>query len=165
MDYYTKTCFEIVLKSDLSRQNSLAGGGRYDNLIKLYGGDDTPAVGAAFGVERIIEAQKTQKVHIKEKEKALVFIAQLGEKAKEKVINLLDLFQNEGILARAALSKNTLRSQLRAADKLEVPITIILGQREVVDGTAIIRDMKGGIQEVVEQEELLDRVKRKLNLK
>ncbi len=165
LDYYTKTCFEVVLKSDLTRQNSLGGGGRYDELIKLYGGPNTPATGMAFGVERMVDALKKQKVQIKEAKKPQIFIAQLGEKAKKKAVNLLDLLQGEGIPARAALAKSGLRSQLKMANTLDAAITVIIGQREVVDGTAIIRDMKEGVQEVVEQEEILDRIKRKLGLK
>ncbi len=165
LDYYTKTCFEVVLKSDLTRQNSLGGGGRYDELIKLYGGPNTPAIGMAFGVERIIDILKKQKVQIKEAKKTQIFIAQLGKKAKKRAVNLLDLLQGEGISVRAALAKSGLRSQLKMANKLDAAITVIIGQREVVDGTAIIRDMKEGAQEVVEQEEVLDRVKRKLGLK
>jgi len=165
LDYYTRTCFEVVLKSDIRRQNSLGGGGRYDELVKLYGGNPTPAIGVAFGVERIIDTLKAKNIKPDETEKAQVFIAQLGEKAKKKTIALLEIFQNEGIVARAALTKNNLKSQLKNADNLAVPITIIIGQREVMDGTAIIRDMKGGIQEVVEQEAVLDKIKRKLNIK
>lgn len=165
LDYYTKTTFEVVTKSDIQRQNALGGGGRYDDLIKLYGGPDVPAIGMAFGVERITDVLKSRKIKLEESEKPQIFIAQLGEKAKKKTVSLLELLQDEGILVRAALSKDSLKSQLKMADKLEVPITIILGQREVMDGTAIIRDMEEGVQEVVEQEEILDRIKRKLGMK
>lgn len=165
LDYYTRTTFELIIKSDSRRQNSLGGGGRYDNLIKLYGGKNTPAVGVAFGVERVIEVLKNQKIKIEEAEKPQIFIAQLGEEAKKKAISLLELLQNEEISVRAALSKSSLKSQLKLANKLNVRITIIFGQREVVDGTAIIRDMKEGVQEIAEQEEILDRVKRRLNIK
>ncbi len=165
LDYYTKTCFEVVLKSDLGRQNTLGGGGRYDELIRLYEGPNTPAVGMAFGIERIIDILKKQKVQIKKSEKPQIFIAQLGEEAKKKAVSLLDLLQSEGISARAALAKSALKSQLKMANKLDAAICIIIGQREVVDGTAIIRDMREGVQEVVEQEEVLDRIKRKLGMK
>jgi histidyl-tRNA synthetase len=165
LDYYTRTIFEVVEKGDTSRQNTLMGGGRYDNLIEAYGEKSTPAIGFASGVERIIEVLKKKNIKIEDAEKPQVFIAQLGEKAKRKAITLLELLQNEGIRSKAALSKNNLKSQLHIADKFGVSQTIIIGQREVMDGTAIIRDMKEGIQEVVEQEELLDRLKRKLDLK
>src|SRR3972149_10361068 len=165
LDYYARTVFEMVMKSDNKRQNSLAGGGRYDDLIQIYGERPTPAIGVAFGVERIIELLKERHIKLEEAEKPQIFIAQLGEKAKKKAIAILEILQHENIIARAALSKNTLKSQLRVADQLEVPITVIIGQREVMDGTAIIRDMREGVQEIVEQEEILDRLKRKLELK
>ena len=149
----------------MGRQNTLGGGGRYDELIRLYEGPNTPAVGMAFGIERIVGILKKQKVQIKKSEKPQIFIAQLGEKAKKKAVSLLDLLQSEGISARAALAKSALKSQLKMANKLDAAICIIIGQREVVDGTAIIRDMREGVQEVVEQEEVLDRVKRKLGMK
>jgi len=164
-DYYTRTIFEIGLKSDIKRQSTLLGGGRYDNLIETYGGRPTPAIGFGFGIERIINIIKRQKIKVEIAEKTQVFVAQLGEDAKRKALTILEWLKTEGISARAALSKNTLKSQLKMADKLKAEYAIIIGQREFLDGTAIIRSMNEGIQEVVDQEKLMDKLKEKLHLK
>lgn len=165
LDYYTKTVFELVQKNDTKRQNSIAGGGRYDELIEQYDQKATPAIGVSFGVERIINLLKSQKIKIVEAEKPQVFIAQLGEEAKKKTLNILEILQKDDIKVRSALSKSTLKSQLKLADKLDVKVTIIVGQREVLDGTVILRDMKEGIQEVVEYNKFLKRLKERLDIK
>lgn len=165
LDYYTRTVFEVIQKSDTKRQNALAGGGRYDELIELYGEKATPAIGVAFGTERIIEILKQQKTKIEIGEKPQIFIAQLGEEAKKKTLGILDKLQKEDLKVRSALSKSTLKSQLKLADKLGVKITLIVGQREVLDGTVIIRDMKEGVQEVVDEKNFLERLKAKLGSK
>jgi histidyl-tRNA synthetase len=162
LDYYTKTVFEIVLLDDTSRQNTLIGGGRYDQLIELYGGKETGAVGWAAGLDRIVGVLKDQKAEIEDPYKPQVFLAQLGEPAKKKSFSLLSDLQKEGIGVRAALSKDSLRSQLRLANKFKVKLTLILGQKELQDKTLIIRDMEEGIQEIVKQKESLEYIKNKL---
>lgn len=165
LDYYTRTIFEIGLKDDTKRQSTLLGGGRYDDLIETYGEKSTPAIGFAFGVERIVDVLKSQKTKIDSADNVQVFVAQLGEEAKRKALTILEWLKTEGISARAALSKNTLKSQLKLADKLKAEYAIIIGQREVLDGSAIIRSMKEGVQEVVDQEKLMNKLKEKFKNK
>jgi len=162
LDYYSKTVFEIALAKDKSRQNTLIGGGRYDYLVELYGGKETGAVGWAGGIERIINALKEQKKEIEDPYKPQVFLAQLGEQAKKKSFGLLAELQKEGIGVRAALSKDSLRSQLRLANKFKVKLTLILGQKEVQDKTIIVRDMDEGIQEIVPLKKAGEYIKGKL---
>ena len=162
LDYYTRTVFEVSLKEDKNKELVILGGGRYDGLFETYGEKSTPAIGFAFGIERMVEALKNQKIKVDITDKIGVFVAQLGEDAKRKALTILELLKTEGISARAALSKNTLKSQLKLADKLKAQYTVIIGQREILDGTAIIRSMGEGVQEVVEQEKLVDNLKGKL---
>jgi histidyl-tRNA synthetase len=163
LDYYTRTVFEVSLKDDKNKESVLLGGGRYDGLFETYGEKPTPAIGFAFGIERVVTALKAQKIKVQVTDRINVFVAQLGEDAKRKALTILEWLKTEGISARAALSKNTLKSQLKLADKLKAEYAIIIGQREVLDGTAIIRSMKEGVQEVIEQEKLMDKLKTKLN--
>ena len=118
----------------------------------------------AFGIERIIDLIKEQKIKISIEKKPQIFIAQLGEEAKKKAMMLLDDLQKENILARAALSKNTLKSQLKVADNFNIPYTLILGQKEFLDQTIIIRDMKAGVQEIVKFDEAISKIKSKLKI-
>jgi histidyl-tRNA synthetase len=162
LDYYSKTVFEIIPTKDKSRQGTIIGGGRYDYLIELYGGRETGAVGWAGGIERLMNALKDQGVEIEDPYKPRIFLAQLGEQAKKRAFALLNELQKEGIGVRAALSKDSLRSQLRLANKFKVKLTLILGQKEVQDKTIIVRDMKEGIQEIVSLDKAIEFIKGKL---
>lgn len=162
LDYYTKTVFEVWTKSDKEmKAQTLAGGGRYDELVELLGGRSTPSVGVAFGIERIVSLLKEKQIKLKE-EKSEVFFAQLGELAKKKSLRIFDKLTGSGIKIKEALSKDSLSSQLELADKLGVDLTLILGQKEAADDTIIIRDMESGIQEIVNLENIVDEVKKRL---
>jgi len=174
LDYYTKTVFEFELVNEKESKKeedegiaqkhlSVAGGGRYDDLVKMLGGPDTPAVGVAFGIERIIENLK------KEKKIAFphprVFLVQIGDTAQRKAITLLEKFRRENILVAENLGKASLRAQLKSADKLGVDYTLILGQKEVLDGMIILRDMRSGIQELLPLETIVLAIKKRLRQK
>lgn len=164
LDYYTRTAFEIWPKSTEAQEAvplALAGGGRYDELVELLGGKPTPSVGVAFGVERVISLIQEQKIEIPE-EKPEVFLAQLGELAKKKSIKIFNKLLEGGIRVQETLSKDSLKSQLALADKLGVLVTLILGQKEAAESTIILRDMKSGIQEIVDLENVLEEVKKRL---
>ena len=158
LDYYTKTVFEIFSETEVA----LAGGGRYDKLIKLLRGKDAPASGAAAGVERIINLMKVQDIKIAEKTEAQIFLAQLGSLAKRKSLKLLESFRRAKIKVEESFSKDSLKSQLNRADKIGAKYTLILGQKEALDGVVIIRDMKTGNQQIVKIDKAVERVKKKL---
>ena len=162
LDYYTKTVFEIWEEKGDSGQGSLVGGGRYDNLVEMFKGKSTPAVGAAAGIERIISCLKKQDIKISEKEKPRVFIIQLGELGKRKSLKLFEEFQNKGIKVREAFGKASIKSQLKIADKEEAELALILGQKEALEDSIIIRDMSSGTQEVVALEKVINEVKKRL---
>jgi len=162
LDYYTRTVFEIYLNDDSSRQRTLIAGGRYDGLVKLYGGADTPAVGWAAGVERIVEILKDKEIDIPEEISSDVCIVQVGDKARRVALPLASKLENEKIRTTFALGKDSLKGQLRSASKLGSPYCLIIGQREVIDKTAIIRDMNGASQETIRQDKLIGVLKQKL---
>lgn len=157
LDYYTKTVFEFWDVID-GAQNAVGGGGRYDGLVELMGGVATPAVGAAFGMERIIAAMKREKVEVPSKDDLHLFIAQLGDEAKKKCLNLLWELREQGIKTVGALGKGSMKAQLKLADKFRVPYTLILGITEVREGTIIIRDMHKGQQKTVPFDRVVDEV-------
>jgi len=153
LDYYGKTVFEIVAMSDDGKksQNALAGGGRYDDLVPMLGGrtEAGGAMGAAVGVERVINAMKHKGIDIPKRRKVDVFFAQLGEAARRQGLAIFEDFRKAGIATAEAFGKGSLKAQLELADKMGAQITLILGQKEVLDGTIIIRDMESGGQEIV----------------
>jgi len=168
LDYYTKTVFEFVPQDKKEGQSALIGGGRYDYLINQMGGKDTPAIGGAGGVERIIEEIREQKINILAKrverfeKKPKMFLAQLGELAKEKSLTLLEEFRKNKIIIGENVGKDNLKVQLEQAAKLGVKYTLILGQREALEDTVIIRNMETGIQEIVFIKDIVKEIKKRL---
>ncbi|HAL50140.1 MAG: Histidine-tRNA ligase [Candidatus Uhrbacteria bacterium GW2011_GWD2_41_121] len=167
LDYYTKTVFEVVeITDDAERaQNSLGGGGRYDTLIELLGGrEDTPAIGIALGVERVIMAMKNQGVEFSKEREVDVFFCQLGDASRKKGLIVFEEFRKAGVSIAEAFGKGALKGQLEMADKQKAKIALILGQKEVLDGTIIIRDMESGAQEIVNIDKVVAIVKRQLEM-
>lgn len=171
LDYYTNTVFEIVKedKKDenakelvVKSQSALGGGGRFNDLIKLLGGKDTPAVGAACGFERIISEMKSENVKLSKERQPKVFLVQLGEAAKKKALKLIEDLRRANIWAFESFGRDSIKSQLNVANKLAMPYALILGQKEAMDGTIILRDMKSGIQEVISMEKIIPKLKQKL---
>lgn len=162
LDYYTKTVFEILPESSDTRQGSLAGGGRYDFLIEELGGRPTPCVGAGMGLERIIMELKSGNAKIPEKSKSKVFVVQLGDLGKKKSLKLFRDLEKNGIKAEELLGKGSLKTQLKIADEKNAESALIIGQKEAIDGTVIIRDMKSGIQEIVDYGKIIKEIKKRI---
>lgn len=157
LDYYAKTVFEFWDKNE-GAQNAIGGGGRYDGLVELMGGQPTPAVGFAAGVERIIANMKREKIRVPSKDDLHVFVAQLGKEAKRKCLPLMDSLREAGIKAMGALGKGSINEQLRIANKFKVLYTVLIGITEVREGTAIIRDMSKGVQQTVKMEKVVEKL-------
>ena len=148
LDYYTQTVFEFW-DSEVGAQNAVGGGGRYDGLVELMGGPETPAGGFALGIERIINQMKTNNVRVPSKDEVHIFVAQLGDEAKKKSLRLIDNLREAGVRTVGALGKGSMKAQMRLADKFAVPYCLILGATEVREGVVILRDMAKGQQRAV----------------
>ncbi|MDI6602824.1 MAG: histidine--tRNA ligase [Patescibacteria group bacterium] len=163
LDYYTKTVFEIVEDSPEGKaQDSLAGGGRYDTLVKLLGGRETPAVGCSGGVERIIQLMKTKAIRFPKERVAEVFLAQLGDLAKRKSLKLIEDFREAKILVGESLGRDSLRAQLKMANRIGAKYALILGQKEALEESIIIRNMKTGKQDIVKLEKIVKELAKRL---
>jgi len=160
LDYYSRTVFEIR-KKDKETGLSLAGGGRYDYLVKLLGGLDRPAVGVAFGVERLVEELKVMKRKL-EFPKPKVFLIQIGDAAKTQAFILLEQLRKANILTEANLEKDNINSQIKNADRVKAPYALILGQQEVLDGMIILKDMASGLQETIPFDRIIEELKKRL---
>lgn len=164
LDYYTRTVFEIWAAADEGEraQSALGGGGRYDGLVELLGGrEGTPACGMAIGMERVVMAMREMQVQPPSR-RPDVFFAQLGDAARRQGMRLFEEFRAAGVNCREAFGKNALKAQLEQANKFAVPYTLILGQKEVLDGTIIIRDMESGAQEIADVGKIVSILKKKL---
>lgn len=172
LDYYSKTVFEIyelgqkkknsaMEEEGFPRQSALAAGGRFDGLAKLIGKKIVPACGGAGGVERIAYLLKEKGLKIP-KAVPRVFLAQLGMLAKQKALWLLEEFRKANIPVAEAVGKDSLKTQLGRADKLGVAYSLILGQKETLEGTIIVREMATGKQETVKIDKVVSLMKKKL---
>lgn len=164
LDYYTRTVFEFMPRGSIGEgaQMALGGGGRYDSLVETLGGRPTPAAGFGIGLERAILQLKEKNIAVPEPPRPLVYMAQLGEPAKRKAFGVFEEMRRAGIPVAATFTKDSLKSQMEIANKLGVKYTILLGQKEILDGTIIIRDMDAGIQEIVDVKKVAIEVKKKL---
>jgi histidyl-tRNA synthetase len=164
LDYYTHTVFEVVCadEGELAAQGALAAGGRYDGLVETLGGPATPACGFGWGIERIILKLKDKNIPVPELPMADVYLAQLGEPARRRMLALFGTLRVEGIRVAENFSRDALKAQLEVANRLGVRYTLILGQKEVLDGTILIRDMDSGIQEIVDFKKVTAELKKKL---
>ena len=164
LDYYTKTVFEIWT-GDEGKRHALGGGGRYDRLIEMVGGENTPAIGFALGLDRLVLEMKRLKAKEYEPPKPRIYLAQLGDLAKKKSLTLFAELEKNGILVAESFGRGSLTAQLRHASKIGVDITLIIGQKEALDGDVIIKNMTTGTQETVPKEKVVDLVKKNLKTK
>ena len=167
LDYYTKTVFEFTLDPVAGEEDlafALGGGGRYDYLVEMLGGKSTPAVGAALGVERLLEVMKRRNLSIPARTKERVFLIHIGDLAKKKSLSLIEALREGSVHVVESLGKESMAAQLRNADKLQVPFALIFGQKEAYEESVIIRDMKTGAQETVPLTKLVAAIKKRFTI-
>lgn len=172
LDYYTHTIFEFVAEDTVSetaegqeketkKPLSIAGGGRYDYLAKALGGKkDTPAVGASIGVDRLVALDSFAKLTPRIVKKPKVFFIQLSFEAKLKSFEIIEILRKAKIPIAQSLAKDSLGIQLGLAEKIGVPYTIILGQKEALENTVIVRDMDSRSQDTVKISDLGEYIKK-----
>ena len=128
----------------------------------MLGGKDAPACGGAIGVERVAELMKSRTEKEMAVETKKVFLTQLGGLGKRKSLKLFEDLRKANVSVAESLSKDSLKTQMRLADRFEAEFALILGQKEALEGTVIIRDMKNGRQDVVKLEKAVEEVKKRI---
>ena len=147
LDYYSRTVYELT-SSDLGSQDALCGGGRYDGLVKQLGGPDTPAVGFAAGVERLVIV--LQKMRGAAERPAIdCYIAVQAENAKKTLIDLAAGIRNAGSSVMYDLQGRSMKAQMREADRLKSRYVLIIGADELARGEVTLKNMKTGEQSVL----------------
>lgn len=159
LNYYNRTVFELFVDGF---DFSIAGGGRYDALSETLKLGKLAGVGGAIGMERTIDVLKESIKAIAPKATSKVFIVHMGEDAKKRGLSLIEEFRKAGMRINESFGKDSLKSQLRVADKDQSHLALILGQKEVFEGSIIIRDMVTGTQENVPIEKVIDEVKKRI---
>ena len=162
-DYYTSIVFEAIADNDLGI-GSIGGGGRYDNLIEVFGGKPTPATGFAIGIERLIPILESKGLLPEFKIGSDVFVAYIGKELeiKKKAIEVTQTLRKANIKAEYDIQGRKLRKALDYANSIEVKVAIILGKRDLAEGKVTIRDMESGEQKQVAIESIVEEVKKLL---
>jgi histidyl-tRNA synthetase len=140
LDYYTKTAFEIVT-TKLGAQNAILGGGRYDDMMKEYGGPDVCGIGFAMGVERLLSL-----VEPAPEKTEFVYIAYLGDEAKKAGMAAARALRRSGVECLIEFKDKGLKSQMARANKLEASWVVIIGENEIKKGLFQVKNMKTGTQ-------------------
>lgn len=157
-DYYTGTLWEVTA-GGLGAQDAVGGGGRYDNLVEQLGGKPTPGVGFGSGLERLLLALQAQQVSLPVTPPRLVFVVAHGEAAQREKLALLAQLRDAGLHADADLTGRSIKAQFKLADREQARLCVILGEQELADGTAVIKDLTSGTQHGVPRAELVERLR------
>lgn len=157
LDYYTKTAFEIKYEP-LGAQSAVAGGGRYDGLVEEIGGNPTPAVGFAVGLERVMLAMEMQNLFPEMEEGTDAFVVAMGDEAKDEAFCLLAELRDAGLSARMDYAGRSMKSQMKQADKANARYALILGEDELAKGVVTVRDMESSGQEQVAREDIVNKL-------
>ncbi len=152
IDYYTKTTFEFVM-THAGQQNAVLGGGRYDNLVKQFGGPDLGAIGFALGLERLLAVAGLDEVQEK-----FLYMAFLGDEPKRKAMALARFFRNHGVECLLEFKDKGLKAQMGRAAKVGASWVLIVGEDEIRKGRYSLKDMASGEQGEGTEEELLGRI-------
>lgn len=143
LDYYTKTVFEFVSNS-IGAQGTVCGGGRYDGLVEELGGQHTASLGFAMGLERLMLLMEAQDCEFPQAEKPDLFIVALGEKATLKALEIAKDMREEGFSALLDLNQRSVRAQMKYADKLGAKFNVVIGDNEVENKIAKLKNMQTG---------------------
>lgn len=143
LDYYTRTVFEFVTNS-LGAQGTVCGGGRYDGLIEELGGQSLPSLGFALGIERLLALLDAEGIELPEPEQCGLYIATMGDTAQAKAFDLLKQVRSCSIHAETDIVGRSLRAQMKYADKIGAKYSLVLGDNEIAENKAELKNMETG---------------------
>jgi histidyl-tRNA synthetase len=157
LDYYTKTVFEFV-SENIGTKGTVCGGGRYDGLVEEIGGQPTPGVGFALGVERLLLEMESQGIEFPEADAPDIYIGAIGERAGQVAEKLTWQLRSKNIYCIKDIMGRSVKAQMKYADKLNVRYTLILGDNEIDSNKARLKDMKTGETKDISLDTLIDRL-------
>lgn len=157
MDYYTQTAFELI-SPDLGSQDALAGGGRYDLLVEEIGGQPTPAVGFAAGMERLFIACEELGIELGSKKEVDVYIVTLGDDARKWGLSQLPKLREKGISATMDYMGRSMKAQMKDANRENAQYALIVGENELKEGKFTLRNMKESEENLFTFDEVLSRL-------
>lgn len=156
LEYYTGMIFEVYVPSiDIA----LGGGGRYDKLVELFGGEPTPAVGIAHGIDRIVLAMKMQKTVLRTGNEKTVVVVPIKEELRAEALKISRMLRDAGVLVEVEVMGRRMAKALEDADRRKINYAIIVGERELSEGAVVVRDLAKRQQSTVKVERIIDLVK------
>jgi histidyl-tRNA synthetase len=158
LDYYTKTTFEFVHKG-LGSQSAIGGGGRYDGLSAALGGPDLSGIGYAVGVDRTLLAVQAEGLDIGTSAGVQAFVVPLGAEAKQLAVRLVGQLRQAGVAADTVYGDRGLKGAMKAAERSGASHTVVVGDRDLAEGVAQLKDMATGEQRAVPVGELFETVR------
>lgn len=155
LDYYTRTVFEFVSNA-IGAQGTVCGGGRYDGLIELLGGQPTPSIGFGLGIERLLLLMEKTGVPFPEEGCVDIYVGSMGEKASIEAANIVNSLRAEGFKAESDIVGRSVKAQMKYADKINAAFSCIIGESELESGKVTVKNMKDGTSEEVEIDEIIE---------
>ncbi|MCM1441527.1 MAG: histidine--tRNA ligase, partial [Roseburia sp.] len=160
LDYYSRTVFEFT-SSAAGAQGTVLGGGRYDTLLEQMGEKSVPAVGFAAGLERLLMVIAAENASVPESGFVCCYLAGMDEPSREKAYLLAEELRKEGIFCEYDLMGRSLKAQFKYADKSGARFVAVIGEREIQEGKAEVKDMKNSSSERIEFAKLAEYCKGK----
>ena len=162
LDYYTRTVFEFVANG-IGAQGTVCGGGRYDNLIAECGGQPMGCAGFAVGIERLLLMLEAQNGEFKETNEMDIYSGSIGKEGLVKSQGIAYRMRSEGIRAEGDSVGRSVKAQMKYANKIGAKYSVILGDNEIAEDTANLKNMETGEQEQIKVSELVEIMKKKIN--
>lgn len=151
LDYYNHTAFEIMSNAEgFGAITTLCGGGRYNGLVEEFGGPETPGIGFGLSIERLIAAMEAENITVATEETLDIYIAALGDVAKDYSVKLLYNLRQQGFTAERDYTGRKIKAQMKSADRLKAKFVIVLGEDELNKGSVQVKNMVTGDSTEVE---------------
>ena len=162
LDYYTRTTFEFV-HDGLGAQSGIGGGGRYDGLSETLGGPALPGIGFGLGVDRTLLAMQAEEITPHMPGGVQVFAVPVGDAARRELVKLVARLRRGGVAADMAYGERGLKGAMKAADRSGAQIAVVVGDRDLADGVAQLKDLATGDQQAVALSEVAAAVEKMLS--
>ncbi len=159
LDYYTKTVFEFV-STEIGAQGTVCGGGRYDGLVEEIGGNHTPALGFAMGMERLLLLMQAQGIEFPPEAKCDLYIASMGENATLKASQIASDVRGNGMHAQFDIVGRSVKAQMKYANKIGADYTVVLGDSEIEAGVAKVKNMADGSETEMKIDDIAEEIMR-----
>ncbi|PIU59220.1 ATP phosphoribosyltransferase regulatory subunit [Candidatus Bathyarchaeota archaeon CG07_land_8_20_14_0_80_47_9] len=156
LEYYTGMIFEVYIP-DLNV--ALGGGGRYDKLVELFGGEPTPAVGVAHGLDRMMLGIQMQETSLGTEKRKRVMVIPIKEELVGEALKIAQMLRSAGVTAEVEVMGRKMSKALEDADRKRMDFAVMVGERELKEGAAVVRDLAKREQNTVKIEEITDKIK------